>query len=273
MLLVSLSFTHVSAKVVYKVSVSAGLHGTVSYGDQKDKDVVNVYYEEGAEWNPADYTITVDDDRYYFKGFHVSGIEGVQEGAQKVKEDIVFVATYGIKGDLVEYYVTYVDTEGNTLHPKSTLHGNVGDKPVIAYQHIDGYVPQTANFTGTLSKDKTIEFEFVYTKVTTNTTIIEEEGETIYTGGGGGTTPVTPGGQEEPVPAPEPEQPTPPEEIIDIDEPDTPQADPNEPIVDPEPPTPAHTIAQYVVPALVGAAVAIGLIIAFLFGKKRDGKK
>lgn len=143
----------------YHVTVSGGLHGTVNGASQVDVDIA-----PGGEFNPNDYTVALNsgDDKYYFKGFHVSGIEGVLTGAQKVNEDKVFVATYGIRGDLVEYTVHYVDADGNKLRADSVFHGNPGDKPVVAYQYIDGYLPQAYNLTATLTEDGPNEFTFKY---------------------------------------------------------------------------------------------------------------
>ncbi len=147
------------AAFTYHVTVSGGLHGTVNGQDQ-----VDVQIAPGGQFNPNDYTVALNDgdDKYYFKGFHVSGIEGVLTGAQAVNEDMVFVATYGVKGDLVEYTVHYVDENGNQLLPSGTFYGNPGDKPVIAYQYVEGYLPQAYNLTGTLTENGPNEFTFVY---------------------------------------------------------------------------------------------------------------
>lgn len=147
------------AAFTYHVTVSGGLHGTVDGSDQ-----VEVQIAPGGQFNPNDYTVALNDgdDKYYFKGFHVSGIEGVLEGAQTINEDKVFVATYGVKGDLVEYTVHYVDENGNQLLPSGTFYGNPGDKPVIAYQYVEGYLPQAYNLTGTLTENGPNEFTFVY---------------------------------------------------------------------------------------------------------------
>lgn len=147
------------AAFTYHVTVSGGLHGTVDGQTQVDEQIA-----PGGQFNPNDYKVTLNDgdDKYYFKGFHISGIEGVLTGAQAVNEDMVFVATYGVKGDLVEYTVHYVDENGNQLLPSGTFYGNPGDKPVIAYQYVEGYLPQAYNLTGTLTENGPNEFTFVY---------------------------------------------------------------------------------------------------------------
>ena len=146
----------------YKVTVSSGLHGKLA----ENVDMTEVTIAEGDEWNPNDFVIPESsiDEGYYFKGYHVAGIEGEVAGAQIIKEDTVFVASYGAANKLVEYYVNYVDDSGNVLHPRATFKGNVGDKPVVAYVYIDGYTPEVKNYTGTLSEDTVTEFTFVYHK-------------------------------------------------------------------------------------------------------------
>ena len=180
-------------------------------------------------WNPSDYTVTVDDDRYYFKGFHVSGIEGTLEGAQFINEDMVFVTTYGIKGDLVEYTVHYVDETGKDLIAKNVYYGNPGDKPVVAYRYIEGYLPQAYNLTGTLKEGETNDFTFTYTKLPesagggTNTVIVYEGGGAG--GGAGGTGAGTGGGNGNQGGNGQGGGTTStPEQIIDIDNPTTPLA-------------------------------------------------
>ncbi|MBQ1407161.1 MAG: hypothetical protein IIY88_03400 [Eubacterium sp.] len=165
----------------YRITVSGGLHGTVN-----GKDKVDVYLAPGTEWNPNDYTVEVTDDKYYFKGFHVSGIEGTLEGAQAANEDRIYVADYGIKGDLVMYTIRFVDDKGKTLMANMTAYGKVGDKPVIAYRYIDGYLPETYNLTKTLSSDEDENvFTFKYSK-NEGTVNYEEEDDNGNGGNGAG---------------------------------------------------------------------------------------
>ena len=211
----------------YTVTVSSGLHGTFEDGTTKKE----VQIKAGTDWNPGNFVIADEDidDTYYFRGYHVAGIEGTLAGAQTIDQDMVFVATYGIENDLVEYYVNYVDEYGNELLPRATFHGNVGDKPVVAYVYIENFAPNTRNFTGTLSKDTVTEFTFEYHRVASPGTIIEYEEGPGTTGGGtgggagggeeGGNSEVTPGGEVTPdIPV----------DIIDIDDPDTPTTQPDD---------------------------------------------
>ena len=92
----------------YEVTVDGGLYGTVT-GTTPTQIALN------GKWNPNDYTVTVTDSHYYFKGFHKAGKEGVLEGAQDITEDTDFVATFGVKGDQVKYTVTYEDENGKKI--------------------------------------------------------------------------------------------------------------------------------------------------------------
>ncbi len=211
-------------KDTYTVTVSAGLHGMLE--DEKGNKVkqINVQIKAGGEWNPNDYVIKQDDidELYYFKGYHVAGIEGSLAGAQDITHDIVFVASYGIENNLVEYYVNYVDENGNGIGPvRNTYVGNVGDKPVIAFVHINGYAPKVRNYTGTLTEDEALEFTFEYRENRIDTvTVIEDEVEgSIYNGTGEGQQTVP--GEEQGSETPEPI------DIIDIDEGNTPTAEPD----------------------------------------------
>ena len=82
-----------------------------------------------------------------------------------VSGDQDYVVAYGIPGELAEYTVNYVDTDGNKLAESRTYYGNVGDEPVIAYLYIDGYIPDSYNQTGKLSSNASENvFNFVYSR-------------------------------------------------------------------------------------------------------------
>ena len=106
-----LSSVKAEAGYKYRVTIEAGLHGTVNGGSTYEAE----QFDYNQQWNPNNYQdmIAVSDPKYYFKGFHISGIEGVV-GTQYITKDTVFVATYGIKGQTVAYTVEYVDNNGVT---------------------------------------------------------------------------------------------------------------------------------------------------------------
>lgn len=285
-----------SEPFTYKVTIDGGLHGQVN-----SKDQIVEKFTPGEQFNPSNYNVTVinpEGKTYYFKGFHVSGqMEETKTdvfkpiGAFNVNKDIIIVATYGVAKTLTNYYVNYVDADGNVLLPRRTFQGNIGDKPVISYEYINGYLPNTYNYTGTIVEEDTeagvkpLEVTFVYTRIPGGGGSGEGGEEVTYIyeeiPGGGGT---RPGGGTAPTPS-TPDVPT-PADIIDIDDNPTPLTpgddnnnnnnnnEPTEPI-EPEPvPT---GLWQYLLnhPALLGLG-GIGLfgliaLIIFLLMRRRRG--
>ena len=142
----------------------------------KANDVVSFDVAEGSG------AVALDaDSKYYVQGIRKSGRDNdtVAASAFRVTEDQDYVVAYGIKGNLTSYTVNYVDAEGNALADGQTYYGNVGDKPVVAYKYIEGYLPQAYGITKTLSENAAENvFEFVYTMV---------EQETVEVPGGTGT--------------------------------------------------------------------------------------
>jgi len=85
------------------------------------------------------------DSKYYVKGMRASGSEDLIS-AVTVNKDRDYVMAYGVKGNMVAYTVNYVDENGTALLDAETFYGNVGDKPVVAYRYVEGYLPQAYNF-------------------------------------------------------------------------------------------------------------------------------
>ena len=145
----------------YTVELDGGLYGTI-------EGKTTFVCENGEKWTPTsdDFSVKVTNDKYYHKGFQISGIENREIGAAPVTQDYVLVATYGVKGETVRYTVNYVDENGNELHKSDTFEANVGDKPIVAYRYLEGYEPHVDNITKTLVEDESQNvFTFVYTKI------------------------------------------------------------------------------------------------------------
>lgn len=88
---------------------------------------------------------------------------------------------------MVAYTVNYQDADGNELAPSQQFYGNVGDKPVVAYRYIDGYIPQAAALTKTLSSNEAENvFTFVYEEGESGT-VVETVTVTEGTGAAAGT--------------------------------------------------------------------------------------
>lgn len=109
--------------------------------------------------------VTLEDgSKYYVKGVRQSGRDNdlLSASAFAVEEDQDYVVAYGIRGNMTSYVVRYQDAEGRSLAPERTYYGNVGDRPVVAFLYVEGYVPQAYNLTKRLAEN-TAENVFVFT--------------------------------------------------------------------------------------------------------------
>ena len=293
-LLVTFLSASVNADDNYTVAVDGGLYGTSDSDSKavKHGKTLTVEIESGnkkldvKDGSETLFSVSVDNDKYYLKGVHYAGQYLKNEDLIvniPVNEDLILVASYGVVGDLVAYYATYVDQDGNTLHAEDTFYANDGEKVLLAAKYIDGYtVSNTKSYTGTVSKnaENPVRFEFVYVpEGEAGTTVIDDGTTYIYTegeGGAGGTGGGA-GGGTTPTPAPTPA------EIIDIDEPTIPQTEPEPtptptPTPEPEPvPEPNESgFWQYLLnhPLVLGGVVAgLGLLAWFfiyLFTRKSN---
>jgi len=178
------AFAEPAESTMYKVRLYAGNIGTVKGGTVFETEVADGdWFTIDREW------INVTDNRFYAKGARLSGLDNSYYTAFnpdsglvsfQVTKDTDFVIAYGMKSTAVQYVVSYlhVTTRINLLPPQ-IFYGNVGDKPVVAFQYVENYRPQALAITKTLTADPTQNvFEFLYTP--------------LNIGGGGGVVP--PGG-------------------------------------------------------------------------------
>lgn len=161
--------TSSDATYSYTVRIFPGDKGTI---DGKKDPIVTVV-EPGYEWSGSDFDYgqraASDTDKYYVRGIREAGRDNnttnnLINPSFTVDRDIDLVVAYGVKGSDVTYKINYLEYGSNKklLEPQ-TYHGNIGDKPVVAYLYIDGYVPQYKNVTGTLDADSTKnEWTFYY---------------------------------------------------------------------------------------------------------------
>lgn len=115
-------------------------------------------------------SLKLDEERYYVKGVRQSGWDNkMATKIFDVQRDEDYVVAYGVRGNMVAYTVNYQDADGNELLPSDTYYGSVGDKPVVAYRYVEGYDPEVAALTKTLTANEAEnEFTFVYTPVSTD---------------------------------------------------------------------------------------------------------
>lgn len=191
----------------YKVTLSAGNKGTINGQAKEERDSLVAGSTVTFNLN----AVQVTDDKYYVKGIRLSGRdndEALASPSFDVTGDADYVVAYGIKKDMVAYTVNYQDASGKALAESQTFYGNVGDKPIVAYQYIENYIPDALALTKTLSDNESENvFTFTYKPgatdrvVTTTTTITTTVPGTATPGTGtgnvgtaGGTTGGTTGG-------------------------------------------------------------------------------
>lgn len=185
----------------YTVRVWAGNHGTVN-GMDTVATFTGVGYK--TQFKLSDhFAVEVTDGRYYVKGFRLSGTDNQKPKDGKtnlrdsftVTEDTDFVVSYGVRGKMVTYTLHFVESGTNRpLASDVVYEGMPGDKPVVAYEYIQGYRPLYRNITKTLSaEDSENEFTFEYVRLAEGQS---EDGTSTSSGGGtsGGTSGGTTGG-------------------------------------------------------------------------------
>ena len=278
----------------YTLTFYAGNHGTFADGQDVMK-ITGLEYGQRVHLDVfagSTAVVTENDSKYYVQGVRKAGGDTSSQVSSEWVEitgDVDYVAAYGIKGNQVAYTVNYQDASGNALTASRTFYGNVGDKPVVAYQYIEGYQPQAYNMTKTLSANEAenvFTFTYVPAENGTVTTIVGANNVTVVTqatpapagtaagtatpGGttGGGTqtpggTPQTPGegttnGNVE-VP---PEQT--PQDLVDLDDEEVPKAD-----IKAE----RDNSVMPIVYNVIIAVLAIGALVGTSIYIKKRGKK
>lgn len=157
-----------------QVRKASGNEASVSVSAKGDKIIVTgLEYGDVISCDAQGCVALNENSKYYVKGIRLSGRDNntVAQSAFLVSGDQDYVVAYGIPGELAEYTVNYVDTDGNKLAESRTYYGNVGDEPVIAYLYIDGYIPDSYNQTGKLSSNASENvFNFVYSRAASSMT-------------------------------------------------------------------------------------------------------
>ena len=182
--------------------------GQVSYVSASEIRITGLSYGDRINVAPQSGMVTLNEDsKYYVRGIRESGKDNNTVGNPSfmVDSDREYVIAYGIRGNMVSYQVNYQDAEGNTLAESQTFYGVVGDRPVVAFQYIDGYQPQAYNLTGTLSSNEAANiFTFIYRPIPVISDTGEDDGtdddqddstQTGETQTGGQTGETQPGGQ------------------------------------------------------------------------------
>ena len=173
----------------FTVTLSAGNQGTFGGTDMVEQSDI-VSGTQSVNFSGHQAQLQIKDDKYYAKGIRLSGRDNSDTSYSPtwttgtITEDTDYVVAYGMKGNMVAYTVQYLDENGNELAPSNTFYGSIGDKPVVAFQYIEGYLPQAYNLTKTLSANEADNvFPFVYTPSyeTIERVEVTEGGTTVIT--------------------------------------------------------------------------------------------
>ncbi len=189
----------------YTVRVLGGNEGTVGastvqmqnddtkLGTVKD-GIVSLQVDKGDFVKLDTGSVTLNDgSKYYVKGFRLSGQDAQHATSFAVIEDMDFVVSYGVQGDMVPYTLHFVEYQtGEVLADPITYYGNVGDKPVASFEYIPGYRPLYRNITGTLAASGN-DFTFEYVALAEGETEQGTTTTTTTTVPGTTTTTTTPG--------------------------------------------------------------------------------
>jgi len=224
-------------KETYTVRLFSGAHSTLINGSEMMS--YEVAYDSPLPFSTRDVVQLGVESKYYVKDIRESGkdnAETLDEG-YRVREDRDYVVTYGVLGNSVSYTVQFRTEEGTDLAPPETYYGNIGDRPVVAFLYIDGYLPQAYNLTGTLQSDPAANvFTFVYTPISEEAAAAGAEAGAAA--GGTTTTPPAAGGAAgagagagagdaaAADAAAEAEGVEPPEDLVEIGDEETPLANP-----------------------------------------------
>ena len=184
-------FNDVSAAGDYKYTVKV-YSGSEGYFDGDPGKHVKVISGDGFA-SGKEYSISIDEldltlvhpDKFYARGVKIAGHDNddriFRSGTFWATRDESYSVAYGMKGGMVKYTVSYVDKNGDDLHDSEEFYGMVGDKPVVSYKYVEGYLPQAYNLGKTLQADESKNvFEFVYDEagsVAGDVDVDEEEDE------------------------------------------------------------------------------------------------
>lgn len=174
----------------YTIRIFPGNKGTVDNGTDP---IVITGVKAGYEWTQNDYekytarAQVPENSKYKVTGIRESGKDNnTRNRAFTVDRDYDLVVCYGIPGSEIKYTVHYLEYGNNTvLHEPDEYYGNIGEKPVVSYRHIENYTPQYLNLTGTLESGSANEWTFYYVpnEAQENYTVTRTETNTVTDGG------------------------------------------------------------------------------------------
>lgn len=171
--------------VTYSVFIYSGKEGYFDKPEVTMKRIDGIQYNQSVTIDLSSLGLTLkDEDKYYVRGLKIAGHDNDELSAMqlvsytfKVKEDTAFSVSYGIAGGMVKYTVNYEDEDGKKIHKSEDFYGMPGDKPVVAYKLVKGYIPDEYNLAKRLSDDESENvFTFTYHKAEGGESGSDEEG-------------------------------------------------------------------------------------------------
>ena len=174
----------------YQVRVFGGNEG--AYGEGSNPYVISVNPDGSLAESLSTNNVTVNNDKYYAKGFRIAGHDDLWTPGSNINEDMDVVVAYGIKGEQVSVTVSYVErgtgralTGSDSGQTSVTYYGNKGDRLIAPYEHIPGYRPLYRNVAGTLGDEGSNNWTLEYVPLAAGET---ESGATSGTTAATGTT-------------------------------------------------------------------------------------
>lgn len=158
----------------YTIFIYSGKEGYFGEPGNTVEKITGKAYGAEVTVNLADLNLKVKNpDEYYVRGLKIAGHDNdelssvqMQSYTFNIEEDTSFSVSYGMAGGMVKYTVRYQDGNGNTLHDSETFYGMAGDRPVLSFRHVEGYLPDNINLTKRLTDDESSNvFTFTYHKV------------------------------------------------------------------------------------------------------------
>ena len=153
----------------YTIKIYSGNQGTFADGSKVKE--YTVAKGERFNFSLSDLKVKMKNDKYFAKGLKAVGDDYDKKNINQslltgpVTEDAEYVVAYGLKKDMVKYTVKYEDGSGKKLLKNGEYYGVVGDKPVVSYKYVEGYVPTAYNETKTLGENPERNvFVFYYEK-------------------------------------------------------------------------------------------------------------
>ena len=162
------------AATKYTIFIYSGKEGYFGEPGNTVKRIEGNTYDKQVKVNLAELDLKVKNpDEYYVRGLTIAGHDNdelssmqMQSYTFNIKEDTAFSVSYGITGGMVEYTVNYRDRNGKSLHASETFYGMPGDRPVLTFRHVEGYLPDNINLTKRLTDDAASNvFTFTYHEV------------------------------------------------------------------------------------------------------------